>query len=280
MPTYKEQRRKKLNMIFFFLIAIPIVIFLYNPEMFDFLSEKAQTGIQKIKNQIPKNLREEGELLSEDELAKKFTYTSVESALQAFKPRKLSLTAKNLEYVPTNLQKLKYLQVLNLDKNQLKELVLPADSLRYLQYLSISLNRIKKLPVEIGKLENLVRLDATANLLNSLPLEIVNLKKLRTLNLRYNQFEQIPTHLCDLEELDSLMLGFNQIARLPRAMVNLRKLEYLDLEYNRDLDIVHFIDDFKHFQNLKTLRLTGIKISEADKKRIREVVSEKTQVIF
>ena len=90
--------------------------------------------------------------------------------------------------LPTSIQKLNRLQLLNLDGNNLTEL-----------------------PAEIGDLKELMILSVTNNQLVGLPTSIQKLNRLQWLNLDGNNLTELPTGIGDLKELLQLSVSGNPL---------------------------------------------------------------------
>ncbi len=104
------------------------------------------------------------QLLSEEELSKKKTYTVW---LQALADRKnvykLDLSGGAIKTVSPEIKKLKKIHKLYLEECDLTFLPEEICELKYLQVLHIQRNKIDKLPQNIGKLKNLKELNLGKN---------------------------------------------------------------------------------------------------------------------
>lgn len=199
------------------------------------------------------------------------------------KVKALDLSEKNLTKVPTKVFRNPQLQVLLLDKNQLKDLPADIQSLRSLQYLDISNNKctnlptltgkllklrflnlskndLKKLPPEIGGLKHLEHIDISHNDLADLPDQISNMVKLKSINLSSNAFKSLPVGIKDLTELTTLELNNNVIEKLPTWLKELENIKQLDLSKNRL---------YKHSINVESLtNLRSLSLMDNDLKQL------------
>ncbi|WP_371806377.1 leucine-rich repeat domain-containing protein [Candidatus Lokiarchaeum ossiferum] len=101
--------------------------------------------------------------------------------------------------------------------------------LEHLEILNIDKNYIKELPVSLQKLSKLVRLDLSHNQISTIPDWIQKLPKLAELDLSHNQITHMPDWLGQMPNLDTLHLAHNLISAVSES---LGKIYYLDLEDN------------------------------------------------
>lgn len=130
----------------------------------------------------------------------------------------LDLSSNNLVKLPAELGRLQSLIRLNLQDNQLQELPAELGRLKYLHYLFLSRNNLTKLPAELGQLQGLYWLYLQNNQLEELPTELGQLTKLCVLNLSHNNLTRLPAELAQLETLRSLNLEHNQLENLPAEL--------------------------------------------------------------
>ena len=88
--------------------------------------------------------------------------------------------------LPTSLQRLNKLEVLNLDRNKLRELPAGIGDLIELRNLSVSNNQLVDLPTSMQKLGELEKLNLCNNKLTELPAGIGDLKELSWLYVSGN----------------------------------------------------------------------------------------------
>ncbi|KAG6502054.1 hypothetical protein ZIOFF_041941 [Zingiber officinale] len=103
---------------------------------------------------------------------------------------------------------LKFLRVLDLSYNHIKEVPTSIGNLIHLRYLNLSKNKIEVLPNSITLLSNLQYLNLNFNMeFRELPKALGNMQNLRDLELKYNyKLTHMPSGLCQLTNLQSLPL--------------------------------------------------------------------------
>jgi hypothetical protein len=118
--------------------------------------------------------------------------------------------------VPSSLDDLSSLQILDLSNNQLTGSIPPElGSLPNLQYLYLNSNQLSgSIPTELGNLSGLERLRLFNNQLSgNIPPELGNLSSLQILSMYENQFTgTIPDELGNLSNLQALYLRKNQLS--------------------------------------------------------------------
>ena len=140
--------------------------------------------------------------------------------------------------IPSELDKLKYLQTLILFCNQLNGSI-PQEigKLTTLQSLALSVNYLSgDIPQELGDLINLQLLNFGRNQLSgNIPPELGNLTNLQYLNLQSNQLSgNIPSELGSLSNLQTLWLHDNQLmGNIPPELGSLSNLQNLWLMDNQ-----------------------------------------------
>lgn len=119
------------------------------------------------------------------------TQTTNPPVASAVSSKRLDLSNKGLENVPSSVFSKNDLEELDLSGNRLTG-ALPGE-IRFLQrlrVLNVNGNDLTGVPAEIGQLSSLLTLDLSKNRLTGLPMELGNLKNLHTLNLRGNTISQ------------------------------------------------------------------------------------------
>ncbi|HEY5745649.1 MAG TPA: leucine-rich repeat domain-containing protein [Chryseolinea sp.] len=144
----------------------------------------------------------------------------------------LSLVDKGLKSFPPEILKLKKLDYLDLEKNQLN--ILPSDIhlLTRLEELYLFENNIEVLPSTFGNLKKLKILGLGSNQLKTFPEEITQLEKLETLDLGNNKITSLPASIAALKNLKVLVLHSNNITHIPEALYGLKKLQKIYLQGN------------------------------------------------
>ena len=124
-----------------------------------------------------------------------------------------------------NIDKLKNLQFIDLNGNQLTNIPLKLSLLLKLQTLDLSHNKLYAIPKEIGKLTALQTLDLSHNRLSNLPMELSELSNLEYLYLQNNQLNSISSELSNLNHLYFINLSENKITKIPDSFCQLKKMK-------------------------------------------------------
>jgi Leucine-rich repeat (LRR) protein len=154
-------------------------------------------------------------LLTQEELASKKVYTTIEEAITATESvYRLDLSRKDTKATPLK--------------------VVPADlfKLTTLQELNLSNQELKAIPAEIYNLKNLQKLDLSFNLISEIPIGISNLKHLTILSFRFNRLSELPLELCTLTSLQELDLFACRVKTLPPCVNKLKSLRKLNMQRN------------------------------------------------
>ena len=138
----------------------------------------------------------------------------------------LEMENKNIEYLPSEIDILKDLFMLNLKDNHLTTL-----------------------PVELSNIRNLIILMLCNNKIEQIPEFIYDMKRLSTICLHGNSISDIKEDIQNLENLKTLTLSKNKIKTLPKSLSKLLKLEDLSIENNPDLENIDI--DILKLPNLK-----------------------------
>ena len=99
----------------------------------------------------------------------------------------LNIDGKGLSRLPESIDKLKFLQTLDLRNNKLSELPESMGNLEFLEELILHDNALKSIPESIGNLKSLILLHLDNNNLTSLPDTICNLKTWYPIGLSNNK---------------------------------------------------------------------------------------------
>ncbi|XP_077023294.1 leucine-rich repeat-containing protein 69 isoform X1 [Tamandua tetradactyla] len=167
----------------------------------------------------------------------------------------LDLKNNLIPKVCPEISNLTQLTALNLGNNCLEEVPEELKYLKSLKKLHLFGNRIRRFaPAACDGLENLILLNLNNNLLMCLPPEVSRLKSLAYLSINYNQLISIPRELCFLENLSELHLNYNQLVCLPEEVKLLKNLQKLLLIRNNIEELPEGICDLI---NLRVLDIAG-----------------------
>lgn len=139
--------------------------------------------------------------------------------------KKIKISGKELNNLPSSLCKLTELQVLDMSPEReaclfyhLTKLPPAIANLCNLTVLAVDTNRLTSLPEEIGKLPLLERLALSNNQLSELPDSFSSLFTLRSLYCSNNRFKNFPRVVCQLKSLTFVDFSDNFIKSLPQGM--------------------------------------------------------------
>jgi hypothetical protein len=104
--------------------------------------------------------------------------------------------------------------------------------LRALQHLRVDSNQLTALPESIGQLAALQELYASKNQLTALPESIGQLAALQHLHVDSNQLTALPESIGQLAALKQLHVDSNQLTALPESIGHLAALEQLNVNCN------------------------------------------------
>src|SRR5687767_10404664 len=195
-------------------------------------------------------------------MARDRAYREAESIIDEAEWRRsstINLSGLGLDELPGSLRRLRNLQVVEADDNNLATLPLWFCQLDGLRILSLSRNRLTALPECLGDLRQLTDLrlngnrlseitpsfsrfqhlqslnlgtEGSGNPLNSIPPFIRSLTHIEQLNLDGCNLSVIPGWIGELKSLTALSLRSNSIADLPESVGRLRQLKELNLANN------------------------------------------------
>ncbi len=103
----------------------------------------------------------------------------------------LYLAKNSISQIPTQINQLKNLRILDLTENQLPQVPIALSECRKLKELNLTSNRLQNLPAWISKLTELKFIYLDKNQLDELPTSILELPRLKELHIEYNRFEPI-----------------------------------------------------------------------------------------
>ena len=168
----------------------------------------------------------------------------------------LVLSNNNLKSVPLNFNKLKKIQKLYIDNNNLHNTKNFSKNLPDLKELKLNNNKLTSLPDDFGEnMLNLRTLDLNNNQLSALPDDFgKNLPRLRRLNLSNNQITELPTDFVkNLPNLEELNINENKLSWLPDDLVTLHNLKWISITSNEN-EIANLSDIIQKI-NLQTIPL-------------------------
>ena len=114
-------------------------------------------------------------------------------------------------------------------KCDIKEIPKDLCRIKSLEELHFQFNQLKELPEEIGNLENLKWLKIGGNKLETLPPTIGKLKNLQVLTVWQNNLVEIPPEIGLLSNLKGLSFWGNPLASLPEEITKLTQLKVLEI---------------------------------------------------
>ena len=230
-------------------LGVMVVVFLFFPDTF----QSANDSVRKI---LPSTNGLEKGMLRYEELEQSKIYTSLAEALQnPNEVRVLNLSKQRITEIPASIAKLKNLQFLELQDNNIEYIAKEIGSLPLLQELYLGKNRLTTLPPEMGNLKNLRVLDLSNNRLREIPQEVSYLGKLEEIDLRQNQLLAISQKIKSNYSLKILRLSNNRLTKIPEELTRLDSLKFVDLSGNKSLEIRGTFEMLGKCVSLRTLEL-------------------------
>jgi Leucine-rich repeat (LRR) protein len=147
--------------------------------------------------------------------------------------------------------------------------------LKYLETLLLQQNQLTNLTQFFAQGYYLKRIDVSHNLLQELN-GLNQLKNLQFANFSSNKISEIPGEINQLKKLVILDLSNNQLLYLPKGLIGLIKLEELNLENNQ---LGSMPPNLQRLRKLKVLNLAGNPLGEKEKERIRKQLPE-VEIVF
>ncbi len=157
-----------------------------------------------------------------------------------------------LTKIPSCIENLNKLEVINITWNQLKSLPESFGNLNNLEELRLNANALDTLPESFGNLNNLKHLSLSQNGLTTLPENFHNLNNLEELSIHSNYLTSLSESFGNLNNLKHLYLNENQLTNLPESFGNLKNLEVLNLNENQ---LTSLLESIGNLNNLKHLYL-------------------------
>lgn len=145
---------------------------------------------------------------------------------------------------------------LDISRCELSYLAGNVELMKGLKFLSLEKNRLLELPQGIGRLAELRHLDLSnpgtgtrTNKLNALPASFNFLSKLEYLNLNGNDF--VDLHLRGpFPEMKTLLISWNRLKLFPEGIRSMKKLQTLRLNINLITEIPEWIDEAESLEEL------------------------------
>ncbi len=144
----------------------------------------------------------------------------------------LDLSGNQLRGIPEKIFKLKFLQKLYLDYNDIGIIPDELGGLNNLKEFSIRDNKVKDFPNSMAKLRSLEKIGMERNDIDQIPDILFKIDSLKYMFFGYNNIEVIPDKIDKLKKLKDLNLEANEISELPEAIGNLKLLEGINLDNN------------------------------------------------
>lgn len=170
----------------------------------------------------------------------------------------LNLADLGLEEIPSTINELVSLKILNLRNNRIKE-ISSLEGLENLNVIYLDNNQIEQIAPQFFDTINLTVLNLANNLLDKIPDSISKQTKLKRLFLSSNSLSYLPEVVFELKELEVLAIGNNDIKVISRSINNLEKLKVFRLNRNQ-IDSVDI--DFSKMKSLAEVDLSENKLSE------------------
>lgn len=171
--------------------------------------------------------------------------------------------SSGFNYIPDGLFiKLRYIRVLDLSSNGIKEVPDSIDSLKQLRYLDLSKNNIVKLPESIGSLYNLQTLNLDACELDELPRTMANMFKLRHLKVKDDELVSTISNIGKLVNLQELV-KFNVHDKDGHRITELKNMTVLQKIHISKLESIHSKEEAQEskLNNKKFLRILTLEWS-------------------
>lgn len=167
--------------------------------------------------------------------------------------RELDLSGNELQSLPKEIERLRFIETCNLGKNHFSDVPLVLGSLPQLTKLLLFHNHLADLSrsVTFSKLTHLRVLNLNHNSITQLPASIGQMIHLEIFTAEHNQLRELPREIGSCRQLIELQLGFNQLTKLPLEIGYLTELKRFILHRNKLLELPESICNLK--TALKTL---------------------------
>ncbi|KKM91018.1 hypothetical protein LCGC14_1232700 [marine sediment metagenome] len=147
--------------------------------------------------------------------------------------------------IPESIKDFKFLQYLDLAKNELSNLPNSICELNNLEQLSVSYNKLISLPKSIGRLKSLNHLNLIHNKLKEIPESIGGLTNLKYLLLHHNNIQYLPNSIGELKNIVTLNFSNNLLSNLPKSLIDLNNLWEISLRDNKFKKYPKILRDLK-----------------------------------
>ncbi|RIH67278.1 leucine-rich repeat domain-containing protein [Mariniphaga sediminis] len=139
------------------------------------------------------------------------------------KLQRLDISCKiNMDTFPGQLTSFQNLQWIKIRNNDIHVIDYRIQQFKYLEVLELQNNEIKEFPIWLCSKDNkYFKIDLSNNKIIGISRNISNLKTLDQLNLANNQIENLPLEIGELKDLTTLDLTNNKITELPYTISNL-----------------------------------------------------------
>lgn len=206
------------------------------------------------------------------------SFTNFSALAQLGGLRVLDLSRVKLGTAPAEIAKLESLQDLYLGGCDLAGFPECVSQLPSLRYLNLDRNRIATLPGAMPATLRWLRLNH--NQITVLPDGIGDIKSLERIYLRGNRIERLPDAIASCSSLQDVELADNILEEFPAVLAKLPKMRNLDLAGNSRITSLPPDEVLSEMKALRSLVLTGCKLENAERDRIRKALDPACAIIF
>ncbi|MFA6924715.1 MAG: ATP-binding protein [Bacteroidales bacterium] len=194
----------------------------------------------------------------------KHTFTNLEDALKnPLEVQTLNLSCKHFKELPVEIEQFSNLEVLYAQNCNLESLDnIDFEKLIKLKVLDLFRNNLKELPSSICSLKNLERLELANNKLTKLPECIGNLDSLTGLFIYENELTELPESIGHLCSIQTIAVNMNKLTKLPESIGNLNSLKQIGLSENK---LTKLPESFGNLKNLEGLYIQSNELKELPK---------------
>lgn len=152
------------------------------------------------------------------------------------------------------------------------------EALPHLRYLNLDRNSIGALPDTLPP--NLRWLRLNHNAIEAIPDAVGAMSGLRRLYMRGNKLTALPDAIAKCAALTDLDLADNDLDGFPAALTELPNLRNLDISGNRRIRALPADAALARMSAIRTLRLTGCPLDNAERARVRAALPGNCAIIF